>query len=153
MGSAPKCPTLLLVEDSPDDAFLFGRALKKTGLDYSLHHAVNGKEAVQYLELALSPHGPDIPDIPDIVFLDLCMPAMNGFEVLKWIKLRDFPRSMRVVVLSSFANLEDLPRAAESGMTEYILKPVEVDDLVLLLSGAAMRGMKHEYAPDRKFSA
>jgi CheY-like chemotaxis protein len=139
--SETKYLTLLLVEDSPDDAFLFELALRKTGLVYSLHHAANGKEAVEYLESALGPQG---PDLPQFVFLDLNMPVMNGFQVLKWIKRQSFPASTRVIVLSGFDHLEDVHRAAKCGMSEYVLKPIDVANLSRILQGGVSLGMKHQ---------
>jgi hypothetical protein len=77
---------ILLVEDSPDDVFFFRRAVHKSGLSAVTHVAVDGVEAMDYLlnkgrfaDAAAYPP-------PDIMFLDLKLPHVNGFEVLEWMR-------------------------------------------------------------------
>jgi CheY-like chemotaxis protein len=68
-----------------------------------------------------------------VVFLDLKMPVLNGFEVLEWMATKPFPREMRVIVLSGSDHHEDRSRAAQLGATDYLVKPVRVRDLQKLL--------------------
>ena len=85
-------PTILLVEDSEEDAFFFTRTSEKSGIHCKCNRARNGAAAKAYL---LSNVG-----MPHIVFLDLKMPVMDGFEELDWLKDQPFKSDFVVIVLS-----------------------------------------------------
>ena len=119
-------PTLLLVEDSEDDAFFFERALHKSGMSCALNHVTNGAQAIEFLRGALS-SGEN--NFPHMVFLDLKMPVLNGFEVLDWIKHQVFPVPLHVVVLSGSEHTGDKERAASLGAEDYLIKPIRPGDL------------------------
>lgn len=120
-------PLILLAEDSEDDAYFFQRALKKTGLACSFVRASNGRLAVELLEKANSNEGNT--NLPDILFLDLKMPVMSGFEVLEWIKSADLSFRLRVIVLSGSNDDADRIRAAALGAADYLVKPITPADL------------------------
>src|SRR5437764_9767231 len=95
--------TILLVEDSEDDVFFFERAWRKAGRPGTLLFLSNCREAMDYL--SRQPRFANINDFPwpDIVFLDLKMPMLNGFELLKWMREQNFSKPFRIVVLSGSA--------------------------------------------------
>jgi CheY-like chemotaxis protein len=117
-------PLLLLVEDSEDDAFFFGRTLQKSGITCSLHHVTDGAQAIEYLRDASR----DPQHFPRAIFLDLKMPVVNGFEVLDWMRTQAFPAPLEVIVLSGSEHPYDKERATQLGATDYLVKPVKVDD-------------------------
>jgi CheY-like chemotaxis protein len=121
-----KSPTLLLVEDSDDDAFFFKRTFEKSGVACSLHHVTNGAEAVDLLQNAANS---EPLNLPIAIFLDLKMPVLNGFEVLEWMRTQTFPSNIHVIVLSGSDYPDDKERAARLGATDYLVKPVKVEDL------------------------
>lgn len=123
-------PNLLLVEDSEDDAYFFGRTLQKSGLQCGLHHSVNGAEAIDFLQ-NVSVSDPEA--LPSVVFLDLKMPVVNGFEVLAWLQTQTFADRIRVVVLSGSEHQSDKDRAAQLGAPDYLVKPITICDLERLL--------------------
>jgi CheY-like chemotaxis protein len=111
----------LLVEDNEDDVFFMERAFQQAGVHNPLHVARNGEEAIDYLS---GKH--DFADrarhpLPDLIFLDLKMPGMNGFEVLKW--MREQSLKLPVAVLTSSPEEIDRQRAVELGAECYLLKP------------------------------
>jgi CheY-like chemotaxis protein len=115
----------LLVEDSLDDAFFFHRALKKGSVECDLRHVLDGQAAVACLQ-----EGAAKPEIlPSIVFLDLKMPVMNGFEVLEWLGQQRIKNSVLVVVLSGSNQESDKKRAKELGAAGYMVKPVSPEQL------------------------
>lgn len=116
---------LLLVEDSEDDAYFFGRTLQKSGLTCTVHRVANGAEAIDFLRTA-SASG--VEALPQIIFLDLKMPVLNGFEVLDWLQTQTFSAPMRVVVLSGSEHPSDKERAARLGAADYLVKPVQASD-------------------------
>ena len=130
MQTDTSLPTVLLVEESEDDAFFFERTLQKAGRIGCVQRAADGAEAIAFLRTALA--GPP-EKLPRVVFLDLKMPVLNGFEVLEWMATEPFPPEMRVIVLSGSDHHEDRSRAAQLGATDYLVKPVRVRDLQKLL--------------------
>jgi CheY-like chemotaxis protein len=119
-------PTVLLVEDSEDDAYFFRRTLEKSELTCSLVHVVNGLEAVTLLRNALRSED---QNLPRTIFLDLKMPVLNGFEFLEWMRTQNFFVPIQVAVLSGSEREDDKQRAAQLGATDYLVKPIRVGDL------------------------
>jgi CheY-like chemotaxis protein len=120
---------ILLVEDSPDDVFFFRRAVHKSGLSAMMHVAVDGVEAMDYLlnkgrfaDAAVYPP-------PDIMFLDLKLPHVNGFELLEWIRRHAECPQPPVVVLSSSSQPEDQERAETLGAALFLTKPPAPEQL------------------------
>lgn len=125
---AAKVPYIFLAEDSEDDAYFFQRTLRKSGLRHAFKRAANGQLAIDALKAALDgPHGAGA--IPDILFLDLKMPVMNGFDVLQWIRSGPVFGRTRVVVLSGSNDSADRARASELGAADYLVKPISEKEL------------------------
>jgi CheY-like chemotaxis protein len=129
MNSSEQPITILLVEDSSDDVFFFRRAVHKSGLSAVTHVAADGVEAMDYLlhrgrfaDAAAYPP-------PDIMFLDLKLPHVNGFEVLEWMRRNaECPRTP-VVVLTSSSQPEDQERAEALGAALFLTKPPAPEQL------------------------
>jgi CheY-like chemotaxis protein len=129
MRSLEQPVIILLVEDSPDDVFFFRRAVSKSGISCVTHIAVDGLEAMDYLlnkgrfaDTAAYPP-------PDIMFLDLKLPHVNGFEVLEWMRRHaECPRTP-VVVLTSSNQQEDQQRAEALGASLFLTKPPTPEQL------------------------
>jgi len=115
---------ILLVEDSEDDAFFFDLALQKSGWLCARDHVIDGGQAVDYLEASYKS-----ATAPDLVFLDLKLPVLTGFEVLQWIATQDFEPRLHVVILSGSDHQADIVRARELGATDYLVKPVSPEEL------------------------
>lgn len=127
-------PVVLLVEDSDDDAFLFRRALRLSGFACDLTHVVDGGEAIVHLEKARH-GGADAPRLPDLVFLDLKIPTLSGFEVLQWVRQQDFAPPLDIAVLSGSEHSGDVARAMSLGATAYYVKPILVQQLKARFAG------------------
>ena len=134
-----KNPSLLLVDDSEDDAFFFWRTLHKSGANCSLHYSENGTQALQFLQKVSRS---DRESLPRVIFLDLKLPVLNGFEVLEWIRDHMFPPEMQIVVLSGSERQEDKDRATRLGANDYLVKPIKVSDLERLLPGSCWADQK-----------
>jgi CheY-like chemotaxis protein len=135
-NSATSGPLVLLVEDSPDDAFFFQRALRKTSLSCRFQHALDGKAAVDLIEEAMQLEGIHRGgEIPDVIFVDLKMPVMNGFEVLEWLQARSICPRPAIYVLSGSNQDADRARAAELGAAGYFVKPIKAETLSECLAG------------------
>ena len=137
----PKSPTLLLVEDSPDDVFFFRHALKKSGLNVSVQVVSNGQRALDYFAGVGRYSDRDSFPLPAIVFLDLKMPLLGGFDVLAWMKQQPGLSKIPVIILTGSSEQRDKARACELGAQDYCVKPLVSDklrDLVVLLPSAAV---------------
>jgi len=124
---------LLLVEDNPDDVFLFTRALSKAKRPHPLHVVTSGREAINYLSGAGKYSDRDAFPLPDLIMLDLKMPVVSGFEVLKWIRSDGIARLIPVIVLSSSALIDDVNHAYSLGANAYMVKPADAVALERLI--------------------
>jgi CheY-like chemotaxis protein len=115
--------TILLVEDNDDDVFVFRRMLKKAQIANPLQVVTDGQQAVDYLSSAGLYDDRTLHPFPFIVFLDLKLPYLNGFDVLTWIRSRPELKSLIVVVLTSSAEEKDYQRAYTLGARSYLVKP------------------------------
>jgi CheY-like chemotaxis protein len=125
MSPPPQQRIVLLVEDSDDDAFFFERALKEAGVEKAPVRLVDGGAAIAYLERA-SAGSKDLSQT-HILFLDLKLPVLSGFEVLKWI--RDHRVSIEVLVLSGSSLDLDMEAARRLGASDYLVKPISAAEL------------------------
>ena len=118
-------PLVLLVEDSEDDAFFFRWTIEKCGFSCEVVHEVDGAAAIHHLEAVLA----GTATAPDLIFLDLKIPAFTGFEVLAWIRDRQFEPPLDVAVLSGSEHASDIQRAHALGASAYYVKPLSVEQL------------------------
>lgn len=116
-------PVILLVEDNEDDVFFMRRAFKQAGLTNRLELAHNGEAAIQYLSGANPFQDREKFPLPGLIFLDLKMPILNGFDVLSWIKTQPRLNTIPVAVLSSSPEDRDMKKAYELGARCYLIKP------------------------------
>jgi DNA-binding NtrC family response regulator len=116
---------VLFVDDEVDFLHTVVKRIQKRNVNAL--GAKNGEEA-----LALLKQSP-----VDVVVLDVKMPGMNGIEVLKEIK-RKYPLT-EVIMLTGHASLEVAIQGMEIGAFDYLMKPVEIDDLLYKLQDANKR--------------
>jgi two-component system response regulator len=121
---------ILLVEDNPNDELLARRALKKNAITNQLFVARDGVEALDFL-LGTGSHAQrDTTQTPALVLLDLNLPRIDGFEVLRRIRAHDRLRHLPVVVLTSSDEESDVRKCYELGVNSYIRKPIDFDEFV-----------------------
>lgn len=115
-----------MAEDNENDAYFLKRAFLQAGINAPLEFVQNGQEAVA--NLAGRGEGQREP-LPKLMFLDLKMPGMNGFEVLKWLRQQRWVGQLPVIILSSSTHQGDVDLAHELGANGYITKPCGLDDM------------------------
>lgn len=125
--------TVLLVEDDPADAELIKMAFAEGRLLVDLHHVLDGVEAFEFLgretrAVAGAPR-------PDLVLLDLNMPRMNGREFLQEIKQDSNLCGIPVLVLTTSDVERDVVESYHLGAAGYIVKPVDLEQLIRALKG------------------
>jgi CheY-like chemotaxis protein len=129
-------PTILLVEDSEDDAFLMRYVMEKSGVDNPLQIVTDGQMALDYLSGAGDYRDRERFPLPFIVFLDLKLPYVHGFEVLAWIRQQPDLGGIPVVMLTGSAETRDRDKAASLGARSYIVKPPTGETLKEILEAA-----------------
>lgn len=115
--------SILIIEDNPDDGLLTMRALKK--LNYkNIKLVENGSQALDYLyndeDAENSKHLP-----PDLILLDLNLPLIDGFTLLKKIRSSRSTKYTPVIVLTSSGEDKDINQSYDLGANSYIQKPVD----------------------------
>ena len=125
---------ILLVDDDPNDIFLMRRLLTKAGVKNPVVSFGDGEELLGFLRPATQ-EGAGTPGLRTaIVFLDLKMPKLDGFEALRWIRMQKVLKDLPVVILSGSEEPRDIKKAKELGATAYLTKHPEVETLVRVFS-------------------
>jgi CheY-like chemotaxis protein len=117
---------ILLVEDNALNMEIGEELLKRVGV--MVEKAVDGREAVDKVNAM-----PE--EYYDLIFMDIQMPVMNGYEAAKQIRAskREDLRKIPIVAMSADAFADDVAHAREVGMNEHISKPVEISKLLKIL--------------------
>ena len=128
---------ILLAEDTEDDILLIKRALFKGGVSNPVQVVRNGAEAISYLKGEAEFTDRDEYPLPEMMLLDLKMPIVDGFEVLRWVRRQPLLSALPVLVLTSSDSLRDVNLAYRLGANSFLVKPFEFEDCLQL--GQAIR--------------
>ena len=118
---------ILLVEDNQDDIALTLRAFSKIHFKNKVITVEDGEEALNYLFCKGKFQGRNPLDLPSVVLLDLKLPKVNGFEVLKAIRENESTKLLPVVFLTSSKEEMDIINGYKLGVNSYIRKPVDFE--------------------------
>ena len=116
---------ILLVEDNPYDAELTLRALRKNDITHAISHVEDGLEALDFIFARGKFSHRTTHPLPSLVLLDLKLPRVDGFEVLRELKSNSTTKSIPVVVLTSSNEMQDIQASYDLGANSYIVKPVQ----------------------------
>ncbi len=116
-------PKILIAEDSEINQKIITHLLRKLGIEYAI--AANGIIALEMLS----------KDKYDFVFMDVMMPEKNGLEATRDI-IRGYAPENRPIIIALTANssLEDKVACREAGMSDFLAKPLQIDDVKMVLS-------------------
>ena len=121
---------ILLVEDNADDEALTMRALKKNNIGNEIIVAHDGVEALDYLFGTGKHAGRDTTVQPELILLDLKLPKLDGFEVLKKLRADQRTKLLAVVILTSSKERDDIVNGYGLGANSYVRKPVDFRQFV-----------------------
>jgi DNA-binding response OmpR family regulator len=117
-------PRILVVDDEEDVVDLLRLVLVKKG--FEVHAASSGMEGLARAQSML----------PNLIVLDIMMREMDGWEVLKLLKLDDRTRAIPVVIVSARVEPKDKIRGLQEGAIDYVTKPFAVRDIVQKIEAA-----------------
>ena len=113
---------ILLVDDEKDLQNILSKILLTSG--YKVICAEDGNMAIKYFEM----------EKPDLVILDFRLPDINGFEVLE--KLKSIQNEVMIIMLTAHGNIKHAVQAMKMGAYDYLTKPFDNDELLLVLEKA-----------------
>ncbi|HZN86853.1 MAG TPA: ATP-binding protein, partial [Burkholderiales bacterium] len=121
--SALKGKRALLVDDDIRNVFALTSALEQYGMVVA--HAENGREGIEALKR--------LQDV-DVVLMDLMMPDLDGYDTIRIVRRHKRYRKLPIIAVTAKAMLGDREKCISAGATDYIAKPVDVEDLLHKLS-------------------
>jgi two-component system response regulator len=122
--------SILLVEDNPKDEELTLRALRKNKISNEIIVARDGVEALDLL-FARGAHANRDPDaLPRLVLLDLKLPKVDGFEVMRQLRAHERTKLLPVVILTTSNEAQDRLAGYRSGANSYVRKPVDFNQFI-----------------------
>jgi CheY-like chemotaxis protein len=133
---------VLCIDDDQITLVLCELVIKKAGFAKEVVTAKNGKEGIAYFSHYFSKNNKEDKTAPQIIFLDLNMPVMNGWDFLEdyLMKYADRLPTTKVVIVSSTVNPEDFSRANqyENMVIDFINKPLTTEGLVDLMQNESV---------------
>ncbi len=108
---------IMVVDDNADLADSMGAMLRAAGHEVEI--AYNGQQALEKLQTYQ----------PDVIFLDLAMPLMDGYEVMRKVREESLTPDVRVVALTGFGQESDFVHTKEAGFDAHLVKPANIQDL------------------------
>jgi CheY-like chemotaxis protein len=133
-------PPVIAIDDSEDDLFFLHRALKKAHVKFPLITFNNPIDAIKYLIDAAN--CPVLGRVPCMIFTDINMPVMNGFEFVTWLRSQKDIRRLPVVVLSTSNSARDVARSRHVGADRHIVK-FPTSEVIVQLFKEAERDRTH----------
>ncbi|WP_433831443.1 response regulator [Flavobacterium anhuiense] len=117
---------IYLADDDEDDRQMFHEALLEVNSNAVLTQAEDGKELLEILSKNPKP-------LPEVIFLDINMPKIGGFECLEQIKQNKKLNKMPIIMLSTSSDPLTINRALQLGANFYAVKPSTFEDIKLLI--------------------
>ena len=111
---------ILIIDDSNTNIVLLESLFKRNG--YRVLSAMNGQEGLDSVK----------KKIPDLIFLDLKMPGIDGFEFMERLRKNEEWRDIPVIILSAVSNKETVMKSIELGVVEYLTKPLNIEKVVAI---------------------
>ena len=127
----PEISLACIIDDDP--IFIFGtkKMMSYSGICESFLIFKNGKEAYEHLSIIIKEN----KSLPDIILLDINMPIMNGWQFLDEIIKIDIPKELKIFIVSSSENPEDIEKAKEYNFIKnYVVKPINATKLKQIMA-------------------
>lgn len=139
---------ILLIEDNHVHVMLIEKAFHEIGsFNYTFTTVENGYRAMQFFNMLR-----DNPkaNLPDLIFLDLEMPKVNGFEVLQFIKSTPYLKHIPVLILSGSEKYDDIMKCYQSYCSSFLEKPNSLEGFRVLVKSIESFWLKVAQLPTIK---
>lgn len=124
---------ILIIDDQESDQQVLARSLRRLGVLNPVYRVGDGHEAMRYLN-GDTPYGDrTMYPFPAIIFLDLNLPLVNGWEVLDWVHGLSLKGSSQLFVYSEVKNVNEVRKIYDLGADSFLRKPVNELDLMNLI--------------------
>jgi CheY-like chemotaxis protein len=130
IGFVPEHAVILIAEDEEDYVLLIRRAFAEANLNNPVHVVSTGSEAMAYLKGEGKYANRDEYPLPELLLLDLKLPGFSGFEIIGWIRNQPGLLGLRIIVLTSSEQMNDVNDAYRLGANSFLMKPYDFVDLV-----------------------
>jgi CheY-like chemotaxis protein len=117
--------SIIMIEDDPGHARLIEKNLRRAGIGNDLTHIDNGAKAVDYF---FGAEGGNTKQQQVLVLLDLNLPEIDGYEIIRRMKGDERTKAIPIIVLTTTDNPREIDRCYELGCNVYITKPVECEN-------------------------
>jgi len=144
----PETGVILLAEDDEADILLIRNVFKEIGILNPLHVVRDGDEAIAYLKGEGQYANRAEYPLPSLLLLDLKMPRTNGFEVLQWIRSEPTLRTLRVIVLTSSEQINDVNEAYHLGANSFLVKPRDFSNFITLFKSLHSYWLRRDQSPE-----
>ena len=131
----PGQPHVLLVDDNDEDTQIFIRAFSRAAPDVPLHSVRSGAEALDFIKGVDRFADRSAYPLPSLLIVDLNMPGVDGFAVIRWVRDQAELRHVPIIVLSSSNEHADISRAHKLGANACHMKPTNSEALSGLVEG------------------
>jgi CheY-like chemotaxis protein len=128
-----KFKTVLSIDDNDMDGALLQRAFHRARVHVTFRSVTKGMVAFCYLTGEGIYADREYYPIPDLVLLDVNMPGISGWDVLRWVRKHPALRDLRVIMLSANEMAADAETARSLGASDYLKKPRTFQELILLV--------------------
>jgi DNA-binding response OmpR family regulator len=118
---------ILMVEDNPADVLFVREALKHHGISFMIEHHISGEDALKALS--------EIHEAPDLVLLDINLPRLSGFELLKRLRNQGLGANVPVAIITSSVAAVDKTTGERLGIDAYIVKPADYEEFITEVGG------------------
>jgi len=110
---------ILLIEDNPGDVELVKIGFREAKVANEIQVITDGQTAIDFFE--------NDNDMPDVVLLDINLPKIDGFEILKFIRTKSIVPNLPVIILTSSETEFDINKSYASNANSFVSKPVDFD--------------------------
>jgi CheY-like chemotaxis protein len=124
---------ILIAEDSESDVFFMLRVMEQAGVLNPIFVVRDGTETLAYLQGTGRYADRATYPLPGIVLLDLKMPDIDGFEILRWKRSHPELKDILMVAVSSFDGVYAINLAYETGADTFLSKPLSSEDMLNLI--------------------
>jgi two-component system cell cycle response regulator DivK len=112
---------VLIIEDNENNLYLMRKIVQKMG-----YNVIEARDGATGVELAIT-------EEPTIILLDIQLPVMDGYSVMKKIQENEITKNVIIIIVSSYAMDADKEKAFSAGCNEYVEKPIDPQSFIELL--------------------